>query len=227
MNKSLIAIAGLAAMSMAYRSAEPGVDGTGGATAAPPPLPGKTPEMLAAEAAAKAEDIAKKAADKKAKADAAAALKAETKAKKDAEKAEAKAKAEADKVAKKDAAEAGKQAKKDEIAAKAQAKVDAKAAREAAKAANQMPEQNGVRRPKPETLCGKAWAVFDSLSSTKGTPVTIQESLAVTTPQGLVEGNVKAEYARWRKFFGITGRLAAPAAPAAPALPEGTAAPAA
>jgi hypothetical protein len=41
--------------------------------------------------------------------------------------------------------------------------------------------------------------------------------------QGLNEANVRAEYARWRKFYGVTGRVAAPkppAAPSAPAAPE-------
>lgn len=33
----------------------------------------------------------------------------------------------------------------------------------------------------------------------------------------LNEGNVRAEYARWRKFNGVTGRVTLPTAPAAPA----------
>lgn len=149
----------------------------------------KTEAQLAAEKAAAA---AKKAEEK-----------AQAKAAKDAAKAEEKAKKDAEKLAAKEAKEAEK-------AAKAQEKIDAAAAAKAAKEANKMPEANGVRRPKPETLCGQAWAVFDEVSAKNGAPASIKESLEIAKARGLNEGNVRVEYARWRKFFGITGRIAAP-----------------
>lgn len=181
---------------------------TGGAAAAPAAPAGPTPEELALKAAAAAQAKADKAAAAaKAKADKAAAKAAEKQAKAD--------KAAADKQAKADAKAAGAAAKEKEKADKIAAKEQAKADREAAKTANQMPEQNGVRRPKPDTLCGRAWAVFNAESQKLGQPVSISASLAVTNPMGLNEGNVKAEYARWRKFFGITGRIAPPQAAAA------------
>lgn len=181
---------------------------TGGAAAAPAAPAGPTPEELALKAAAAAQAKADKAAAAaKAKADKAAAKAAEKQAKAD--------KAAADKQAKADAKAAGAAAKEKEKADKIAAKEQAKADREAAKTANQMPEQNGVRRPKPDTLCGRAWAVFNAESQKLGQPVSISASLAVTNPMGLNEGNVKAEYARWRKFFAITGRIAPPQAAAA------------
>ena len=149
----------------------------------------KTEAQLAAEKAAAA---AKKAEEKAAAKAAKDAVKAEEKAKKDAEK------------------QAAKEAEKAEKAAKAQEKIDAAAAAKAAKEANKMPEANGVRRPKPETLCGQAWAVFDEVSAKNGAPASIKESLEIAKARGLNEGNVRVEYARWRKFFGITGRIAAP-----------------
>lgn len=149
----------------------------------------KTEAQLAAEKAAAA---AKKAEEK-----------AQAKAAKDAAKAEEKAKKDAEKLAAKEAKEAEK-------AAKAQEKIEAAAAAKAAKEANKMPEANGVRRPKPETLCGQAWAVFDEVSAKNGAPASIKESLEIAKARGLNEGNVRVEYARWRKFFGITGRIAAP-----------------
>ena len=177
----------------------------------------KTQEHLDAEAKAAAEKAEKDAADKAAKQKA----KDEAKAKKEAEaaaKKEAKAKEKAEKEAKKAKEKAEKEAKKaEEKAAKEKAKADA----EAAKAAAKMPEQNGVRRPKPETLCGKAWAIFDSVSAKNGSPASIKESLEVARTQNLNEGNVKAEYARWRKFYAISGRVAAPDA-AKPVAPETT-----
>lgn len=149
----------------------------------------KTPEQIAAENQAKADAKAAKEAAKKEAAEKRAKEREEKKA---AKKVEAEQK-------KLNAAKA-RQEKKDQ----------AKAAREA----NRMPEQNGVRRPKPDGLCGKAWAIFDNVSQTSGAPATIGASLIVAKEQGLNEGNVRAEYARWRKFHGITGR-APKAAPAA------------
>jgi membrane protein involved in colicin uptake len=143
----------------------------------------KTPEQIKAEAEAKA---AEKAAEKAAKKEAA-----------DKAKADAKAKREAD-----------KQAAKDKRAADKQAKVDAKAAAKAAKEASKQPEQNGVRRPKSDTICGKAWAVFDELSAKSGAPATIGDSLK--NANGIAEATVRTQYARWRKYHGISGRVEAP-----------------
>ena len=159
-------------------------------------MPEKTAEQIAAEVAAAETAAAEKAS-------------------KDAEKAAAKAKKEADAAEKKAKKEAEKAEKE---AAKLKEKSDkeaAKAAKEAEKLNSKMPEQNGVRRPKPDTLCGKAWGIFDAISTKNGAPASIKESLDAARADGLNEGNVKAEYARWRKFYAISGRIAAPA-PVAP-----------
>jgi len=188
MNKtSLLLALGLATMMSAATSAEEGSASGGAVTSGP------TPEEKAA---------ADKAASDKAAKD---AEKAAAKLKKETEAAERKAKKEAEKLEK----EAKKKAEKE-------AKEAEKAQKEAEKAANKMPEQNGVRRPKPDTLCGKAWAIFDGISAKNGAPASIKESLEAARADGLNEGNVKAEYARWRKFYAISGRIAAPT-PAAPA----------
>lgn len=164
-----------------------------------------TPETeLSAEqkAAIAAQKATEKAEAKRIKDEQKAAEKAEREAKK--------AQDAADKAAAKEAEKAAKeQAKIDEKAAKEQAKLDAKAAKEA----QRMPEQNGIRRPKPETLCGQAWSVFDAVSAETGAPATIARSLEIGREQGLNEGNVKTEFARWRKFHNITGRAAPVEAP--------------
>lgn len=157
----------------------------------------KTAEQIAAEQA----EAQRKAAEKARK----EAEKAEAKAKREAEAAEKKAAKEAQKAQEKADREAKKAAEK---AAKEQAKADAKAAKEA----NRMPEQNGIRRPKPDTLCGKAWGIFDSVSQKNGAPASIGESMELAKADGLNEANVRAEYARWRKFHGITGRIESPKA---------------
>lgn len=180
---------------------------------------GLTPEQLKAQAdAAKAELKAKKEEEKRAAAAEKAAKKAEAdaakqaakeakaaaKAAKDAEAAAAKAQKEAEKQAKLEAAAALKAEKE----AKKVAKIQEAEARKAAKEAARMPEQNGVRRPKPETLCGQAWAVFDEVSGANGTPASITDALPIALQRGLNEGNVRTEYARWKKFFGLEGRIA-------------------
>lgn len=134
-------------------------------------------------------------------AEAKAQAKAEAKAAKEAKKAEEKAA--------RDAVKAQlKETKAAEKAAKAQAKIDAKAAKEAAKAANKaantMPEQNGVRHPKPATLCGQVWTLANELSNAINQAVTIKELLEAATAKGLNENNVRAEYHRWKKFHGLT-----------------------
>lgn len=170
----------------------------------------KTPEEIQAEKDAK---LAQKEADKALKAQQAEEAKAQKLAEREAKKAEkeaekeAKAKAKAEADAEKEALQAQKIAEKE---AKEKAKEDAKAAKLAEKEASRMPEQNGVRRPKPDTLCGQAWAIFDEQSAATGEPATIGASLEVARTKELNEANVRTEYARWRKFNGVSGRLASP-----------------
>lgn len=161
----------------------------------------------AAEKAAKAEKQAKAEAEKAAK----KAQQEELKAKKEALKAEAAAKAEAAKAAKA-AKEAEKQAKAEQRAAAKVAKEQAKAAKIAEREANRQPEQNGVRRPGPNGSCGRVWAHADALSTQLGRPVSIAELMVETDKESLNQSNVRTEYARWKKFHGISGKVqAAPA----------------
>lgn len=157
----------------------------------------KTPEQLAAEAAAaKKAEAEQKAAAKKAAAEAKAAAAAEAKAKRESE---AKAKREAK--------EAEKKAAADKRAAEKQAKIDAKAAAIKAKEDAKQPEQNGVRRPGPDGKCGKAWALMDSMSATLGAPVAVADLLAAAKAQGMNKNMVRSNYAAWRKFNGVAGRV--------------------
>lgn len=158
-------------------------------------------ETNAAEAA-KAAAAAAKAEAKAAKAKAAAEAKA---AKDEAKAAAAKVKA--------DAAAAKVAAKQAAEAAKAEAAAKKLAAKEAAK----QPTQNGITRPRPGGKCAAAWDVFDAISAQKKSPCTIQEALDLSRTRGQNDGNVKTEYARWRKFHGVTGRIVAPKAEVAPA----------
>jgi hypothetical protein len=62
------------------------------------------------------------------------------------------------------------------------------------------------------------WALADQLSANLGTPVPAADLVTAGTAAGLNPSNVRAEYASWKKFHGLTGRLALPVAKeAAPA----------
>ena len=170
----------------------------------------KTQEQLDAEAAANAKAAAaqatkdaEKAAKAKEKADKAAAAKIE----KETKAAAAKAKKEADKVE--------REAKK--LADKAAKDAD-KAAKDAAKVAAKMPEQNGIRRPKDNTETGKVWGLADAISASLGQPTPIANLLKAGQEQGLNDSTIRTQYARWRAFHGITGRVSLPVA--VPVVPE-------
>jgi hypothetical protein len=121
---------------------------------------------------------------------------------------------------------ATKEAEKAKKAAEKEAAKAAKAAEaEQNKAANKMPEQNGIRKPKPDSACGKAWSVFDAASAARGEPASISETLPIATGQGINEATVRTQYARWRKFHNVSGRIEAPKAPEVPAAPVAPAVP--
>lgn len=169
----------------------------------------KTQEQIAAEQAAAEQAAAVKAAEKAQKDAEKAQKAAENKAKKEAEAAEKKAKKEAEK-AEKEAKKAAEKAEKEQ----------AKAAKLAAKESNKMPEQNGIRRPKPDTETGKVWALADAISASLGQPTPIANLLKDGQAQGLNDSTIRTQYARWRAFHGITGRVSLPTPSVDPAAPE-------
>lgn len=166
----------------------------------------KTEEQLAAEAAKQAEKEAKAAAAAVAKAAKAAERAAKKKAA-EAEKAEKKKAAEAAKAAKLKAVADAKAEKEAAKAAKEQAKLDAKVAKDS----QRQPEQNGIRRPGPDGKCGQVWGLADTLSAELGQAVPIANLLKAGEEQGLNPNNIRTEYARWKKFHGLSGRIVAPA----------------
>lgn len=95
-------------------------------------------------------------------------------------------------------------------AAKQKEKDEAKAKREAEKAANAQPQQNGITRPRPETACGQAWALFDAMSAKMQGPVPVAYALQGAEAKGLNKDTAKTQYARWKSFNGIVGRVATP-----------------
>ncbi len=62
-------------------------------------------------------------------------------------------------------------------------------------------EQNGVKRPKPNSLTGRAWAVYDQ---TLKSEMTIPDGMKLLQDGGMNMSTVRTQYAHWRKFNGIS-----------------------
>lgn len=75
------------------------------------------------------------------------------------------------------------------------------------------PEQNGVKRPSAGGLCRAVWDACWAHQETTGLPPTAKEVKGLAETNGWNPNNASIEYYQWRKFNGITGRVAK-AAPA-------------
>lgn len=153
-------------------------------------------------------DINEIEAAKQAAAAATLAQKEATAAARKAEKEGKKAEREATKVAKKEAEAAVKEAAKS-------AKAAAKAAKDAEKAASvtpAMPAQNGVTRPKSGTKCATVWDICDSTSNELRQPAPVENVMARALAAGLQPATIRTQYAHWKKFNGLVGRISAPVA---------------
>lgn len=76
--------------------------------------------------------------------------------------------------------------------------------------------KNGVTRPNNETKCGKIWTAADEITVKTRAPATLAELRQRTELKDVNEHTIKTQYARWRQYNGITGRVtkATPASPA-------------
>jgi hypothetical protein len=69
------------------------------------------------------------------------------------------------------------------------------------------PMKNGISRPGSDTKTGKVWAVADAITATKNRPATIKELMASSELRGMADATIRTQYARWRGFNGISGRV--------------------
>jgi hypothetical protein len=67
------------------------------------------------------------------------------------------------------------------------------------------PEQNGLKRPSKGSTCCIIWDTCDRISAEKESTCTSAELFNAL--QGYNECTLRTQYARWRQFNGITGRL--------------------
>ena len=153
----------------------------------------KTPEQIATEKLQALE--ARKAAR--------LAASAERKTKLEAEKAERKA----ERIAR---AQAKAELKAAKVAAKAKKHADkdaAKAARKAAREAKKQPSQNGITRRGPGTKTGRVWEICDSISAELRQPTPAANVMKQAAAEGLHPTTTRCQYAAWKKFHGLKGRV--------------------
>ena len=67
------------------------------------------------------------------------------------------------------------------------------------------PEQNGLKRPSKGSTCCIIWDTCDRITTEKDSTCTSAELFNAL--QGYNECTLRTQYARWRQFNGITGRL--------------------
>ncbi len=91
-----------------------------------------------------------------------------------------------------------------------------------AKIEKNRPESNGVKRPSAGTVCAAVWDLATSLSkfipegsdgSDPGTEgregvATLGQVVKAAVAKGINQYTARTQYARWRVFHGITGRIA-------------------
>jgi hypothetical protein len=71
----------------------------------------------------------------------------------------------------------------------------------------QMPEQNGVRKPRENTHCARIWDIATQMSTEANSTVAVGDLIETAVNSGFNEATIKTQYARWRKFHGIEGRV--------------------
>ena len=76
------------------------------------------------------------------------------------------------------------------------------------------PEQNGVKRPSPGTVCARVWDLTASMSEVSEFGIahskiaTLSQVIKAAEALGINKFTARTQYARWRVFNGLTGRLA-------------------
>jgi hypothetical protein len=72
--------------------------------------------------------------------------------------------------------------------------------------------RNSITRPGADTKTGKVWAIGDAISMQKGgtpetTPASIAELKAHPDLRQFNDHTIRTQYARWRQYYGVSGRV--------------------
>lgn len=86
------------------------------------------------------------------------------------------------------------------------------------KAASTKVQQHGITRPGEGTVTGKVWTAADRLTTQRGNYASIAELKVDASLIGVNDHTIKTQYARWRAFNGVTGRVAKPQEAAKPVV---------
>lgn len=85
-----------------------------------------------------------------------------------------------------------------------------------AKIEKNRPESNGVKRPSAGTICAQVWDIAASMSNisesgrdNSGSTPTLSQVVKAAESVGINKFTARTQYARWRVFHGITGRIVA------------------
>lgn len=70
------------------------------------------------------------------------------------------------------------------------------------------PSKNGITRPSAGTQCAKVWDLADALTTHLGRAAPLAVLLSAAMDQGVNQFTARTQYGCWRKFNGITGRVA-------------------
>jgi len=68
-------------------------------------------------------------------------------------------------------------------------------------------EQNGIKRPKADSICGQIWNTLDTITANQKSPATIAQLREAYSANAATQ---QTQYAQWRQFNSITGRIVAP-----------------
>lgn len=69
------------------------------------------------------------------------------------------------------------------------------------------PSANGITRPSAGTICASVWELAALLSDKLGRTVSLTVLIDAAKDQGINQYTARTQYACWRKFNGITGRV--------------------
>ena len=68
-------------------------------------------------------------------------------------------------------------------------------------------EYNGVKRPSVGTICAQVWDIASAMAKELGRTPTLSEVTKACMSTNINQFTARTQYARWRVFNGITGRL--------------------
>ncbi len=69
------------------------------------------------------------------------------------------------------------------------------------------PTANGITRPSAGTTCARVWALCEELTANMGRTAPLSVVVDTAKAQGINQFTARTQYACWRKFNGISGRV--------------------